>query len=127
MNVVYISVCTLAALAVGTVRAEINTGLLEREAGFVGDEIGARVTAVDRSRSNVTVLDLSLPLLDDSVDRVEVLDKDGRVIEQVQPAKIEGDPEQNRLGVRLHLKRAPKMEFGLRLYDDSDEHDKQRE
>ncbi|MDH3451208.1 MAG: hypothetical protein OEN20_02230 [Gammaproteobacteria bacterium] len=127
MMTAYVGICTLAALVANPVRADVNTGLLEREVGFVGDEIGARVTGVDRTDGNATVLDLSLPPLDEAVDRIEVLDRDGNVVEQLRPAQIESDQEQNRVGVRLHLKRAPKMAFRLRLYDDTDEQNTQRE
>lgn len=112
------ALCVMFPFAVA--HADVNTGLLEREAGFVGDEIGTRVLEVDRSTDGVTVLDLSLPPLGEDVDSVDVLDKEGRPIEQLRPAEIDGN-DNKRLGVRLYLKRAPKVDFRLRLYDDADQ------
>ena len=124
MRTVLFLVSTLSAFPGIVAYADVNTGLLEREIGSVGDELGARVINVDRRAGGITVLDLSLPPLDEEVDRVDVLDQEGRLVEQVQPAKIDSDS--NRVGVRLYLKPAPKVNFRLRLYDDSDEQDNPR-
>jgi hypothetical protein len=111
----------LAALFPVIARADVNTGLLEREIGFVGDEIGARVTDIDRSVDGLTILDLTLPSLVEKVDSVEVLDNEDRAVEQVRRAEIDNNGTQSRVGVRLYLERAPKMDYRLRLYDDKEE------
>jgi len=81
---------------------------------------------VDILEDNVTRLELSLPPLAEEVDQIEVLDRDGDPVKQVRRARIESDHENNRVGIVLYLKRAPKTEFRLRLYDDKDEHDGKR-
>ena len=100
----------------------LETGRLEAVPGFTGDQLGAegeRVSTTDNGQTQV--IDLRLPIAEETVDRVEVVTPSGEPIEQRRAAEIVTDRDPRDTGIRLYLPGRKNWAFRLRLIDVPDE------
>ena len=95
----------------------IETGYLYTEPGDVGDLIGAEVTSVDSEGQEETFVQVLVPVGPEKVDRIEIYDLSGNKIPQMSQPDLLRDYPDDRVGVKLHMKKKPGFEFRLRLID----------
>lgn len=95
----------------------IETGSLSAESGDVGDLIGAEVKSVDTEGQQGSVVYVVVPVDPEKVDMVEIYDAAGEMIPQLSQPDLIMDYPDDRVGVKLHVKKKRGFEFRLRLID----------
>ena len=93
-----------------------ETGYLADQQGFIGDQIGATVDSVVIDElTQIKTISISVPVDPNTVDKLEVVDRNNRPITHLGEPKIIRDYENNNVGVKLYVSPKRNFEFKLKL------------
>ena len=94
----------------------VETSLLRPVPGYTGDALGAEVVGVSEDE-DLQIIELSIPIDPEQVDRVTVTGTDGRPLEIRRPIEIMADPENNKVGITIPLSKKRNLGFRVQLID----------
>jgi len=109
-----IMLVTLLASCVTTTSPPQKTGLLKPEKGYSGDLIGAEIKHIKLDpKDNITEITVLIPRDLDTIETVNVVDKDGKIIKTAKPYELSKDLDGDPNGVIIYLENSRRLPFRL--------------
>ncbi len=100
----------------------LETGILQNLVGYKDDVLGALVIKITAGEDSVSeVIEISIPVNPELVDRVSVVSESGTALKFLEPMKISLDHAGSKVGIILTLSGNSRIRFKIKMVDLPDE------